>query len=237
MKGVLLCGGSGSRLGKLTAVNNKHLLPMGDKLMLDHPLNALVNAGISEILIVTGYEHAGKFVEYLGDGSDFNCDITYRFQKSAGGIAQALGLAENFVGDDSMCVILGDNIFTEDLTPARQKFERTKSSAMIMYKHVHDPSRYGVCVFKSTSLVAIEEKPKEPKSDCAVIGVYFYDNSVFNVIKTLKPSGRGELEITDVNNHYLQIEAMEACVMHGHWTDAGTHESYWRANRLLMEKE
>lgn len=244
MKGVILCGGSGQRLRPFTKVNNKHLLPMGTKLMIDHPLNALVNAGIEEILVVTGYEHAGNFVDYLGDGSDFNCDITYKFQKTAGGIAQALELAKNFVGDDTVCVLLGDNIFTADLTESVKEFDSHKYSydAKVFLKQSDEPERFGVAEFDAVirtsggkmKLVDIEEKPKKPRSNYIVTGIYMYTPNVFDIIDTLEYSDRGELEITDINKHYVEKGTMDYDYLDGIWTDAGTHESYWRANCLAM---
>lgn len=240
MKAIILAGGSGSRLLPMTKSTNKHLLSIGGKPMIYHPIEKLIQAGMDQILIVTGTEHMGAMVQTLGSGKDFGCKFTYKVQDEAGGIAQALGLAENFVGNDSMCVILGDNIFTEDLTYAKERFEGNgKSEALIMIKQVQDPERYGVCVFDEDgkTIIDVEEKPEMPKTNFAVTGIYFYEPSVFSIIKTLIPSNRNELEVTDINNHYISKCRMDHVEMKGEWTDAGTHESYWRANCLAMEEQ
>ncbi len=233
MKGIILAGGTGSRLYPLTKVTNKHLLPVGDKPMIYYPIEKLTEAGISEILIVTGTEHMGDVVNLLGSGRDFGCRFTYKVQDEAGGIAQALGLAENFVGNDSMAVILGDNIFESDLKKAANEFNG--SGAQIMIKQVPDPDRFGVVELDGDKIVGIEEKPDQPKSEYAVTGIYMYDSNVFEFIKTLKPSGRGELEITDVNNHYIRQGKMKYSILEGWWTDAGTPESYKTANDLIHQ--
>jgi glucose-1-phosphate thymidylyltransferase len=231
MKGIILAGGTGSRLYPLTKVTNKHLLPVGNKPMIYYPIQKLTGAGIKEILIVTGTEHMGGVVNLLGSGKDFGCRFTYKVQDEAGGIAQALGLAENFVGDDSMTVILGDNIFETSLQKAKASYPG--SGAQILLKEVDDPERFGVAEIEGDKIVGIEEKPDQPKSDLAVTGVYMYDARVFDFIRELEPSDRGELEITDVNNHYIKEEAMRFSVMEGWWTDAGTPSSYKRANKLV----
>ncbi len=231
MKGIVLAGGTGSRLYPLTKVTNKHLLPIGEKPMIYYPIEKMLEAGIKEILIVTGTEHMGDVVSLLGSGKDFNCHFTYKVQDEAGGIAQALGLAENFVGNDSMMVILGDNIFSSSLKIISNSF--SGKGAQILIKEVPDPTRYGVPELKGKHIVGIQEKPSHPKSDYCVTGIYFYDNEVFNVIRDLKPSGRGELEITDVNNFYINQGTMTYSVLDGWWTDAGTHESYRIANELV----
>lgn len=231
MKGVVLAGGTGSRLFPLTKVTNKHLLPVGQKPMIYHPIEKLTNAGLTEILIVTGTEHMGDVVSLLGSGKDFGCKFTYKVQDEAGGIAQALGLAENFAGDSPVTVILGDNIFEDELSAAIEAY--SGQGAQIMLKEVHDPNRYGVAEIKDDTVLSIEEKPKNPKSNWAVTGIYFYDKKVYDLIRTLKPSHRGELEITDVNNYYIQEKAMKSVKMNGWWTDAGTHESLEVANRLV----
>jgi len=233
MKGIILAGGTGSRLYPLTKVTNKHLLPVGDKPMIYYPIEKLTEAGISEILIVTGTEHMGDVVNLLGSGRDFGCRFTYKVQDEAGGIAQALGLAENFVGNDSMAVILGDNIFESDLKKAANEFKG--NGAQIMIKQVPDPDRFGVVELDGDKIVGIEEKPDQPKSEYAVTGIYMYDSNVFEFIKTLKPSGRGELEITDVNNHYIRQGKMKYSILEGWWTDAGTPESYKTANDLIHQ--
>jgi glucose-1-phosphate thymidylyltransferase len=233
MKGIILAGGTGSRLFPLTKVTNKHLLPVGHEPMIFHPVKKLIEAGIDEILIVTGVDHMGDVVNLLGSGKDFGCRFTYKVQDEAGGIAQALGLAENFVGKDLSCVILGDNIFQDSIAPYAQSFNEQARGARLLLKQVHDPQRYGVAEIDGGKVVRIVEKPKEPKSDLAVVGVYFYDPDVFDVIRTLKPSGRGELEITDVNNHYLRTGTLRFDRMQGWWTDAGTFESLHHANELI----
>ena len=233
MKGIILAGGTGSRLYPLTKVTNKHLLPVGNKPMIYYPIQKLTEVGIGEILIVTGTEHMGSVVNLLGSGKDFGCRFTYKVQDEAGGIAQALGLAENFCGGDSMTVILGDNIFSSSLEKAVENYDG--SGAQIMVKEVPDPKRYGVAEIKGEQIKSIEEKPDQPKSNYAVTGIYMYDAKVFDYIKTLEPSGRGELEITDVNNRYIRDEALKFSVMEGWWTDAGTPQSYRLANELVFK--
>lgn len=231
MKGIILAGGTGSRLYPLTKVTNKHLLPVGQHPMIYHPIQKLTEVGIEEILVVTGTEHMGDVVNLLGSGKDFNCRFTYKVQDEAGGIAQALGLAENFVGQDSMTVILGDNVFQTSLQKAVDEYPG--SGAQILLKKVDDPERFGVAEVEGDQIVSIEEKPDSPKSNLAVTGVYMYDAQVFDYIRTLEPSDRGELEITDVNNKYIQQKAMRFSLLKGWWTDAGTPESYKRANKLV----
>lgn len=231
MKGIILAGGTGSRLYPLTKVTNKHLLPIGDKPMIYHPIEKLTEIGIQEILIVTGTEHMGAVVNLLGSGKDFDCRFTYKVQDEAGGIAQALGLAENFAGNDPVAVILGDNIFESSLQAAAENYDGT--GAQIMIKEVPDPKRYGVAELKGDKVLSVTEKPDQPKSNFAVTGIYFYDSKVYEIIKTLKPSGRGELEITDVNNHYIREKKMKSSILDGWWTDAGTPESYRVANELI----
>ena len=231
MKGIILAGGTGSRLYPLTKVTNKHLLPIGDKPMIYYPIEKLTETGIKEILIVTGTEHMGDVVNLLGSGKDFGCRFTYKVQDEAGGIAQALGLAENFVGDDTMTVILGDNIFQTSLDKAIESYPGR--GAQILLKEVSDPERFGVAEVDGDKIVGIEEKPDQPKSNLAVTGVYMYDARVFDYIRELEPSERGELEITDVNNHYISEQAMRFSIMDGWWTDAGTPASYKRANELV----
>jgi glucose-1-phosphate thymidylyltransferase len=231
MKGIILAGGTGSRLYPLTKVTNKHLLPVGDKPMIFHPIEKLTEVGIQEILIVTGTEHMGAVVNLLGSGKDYNCRFTYKVQDEAGGIAQALGLAENFAGEEPVVVILGDNIFENSLQDAIDNYEG--EGAQILIKEVPDPKRYGVAELEGEKVISIEEKPEQPQSNFAVTGVYFYDHKVFDCIKTLKPSGRGELEITDVNNFYIKQGRMKSSEMKGWWTDAGTPESYRIANELV----
>lgn len=233
MKGIVLAGGTGSRLFPLTKVTNKHLLPVGRVPMIYHPIGKLTGAGIDEILIVTGVEHMGDVVTLLGSGKDFGCRFTYKVQDQAGGIAQALGLAENFAGGEPVCVILGDNIFEAPIAGMVSAFERQRKGARLALKKVPDPGRYGVAEVKGKAIVGIEEKPRRPRSNLAVTGIYLYDGHVYDVIRTLRPSGRGELEITDVNNHYLSKGELQWDLLEGWWTDAGTFESLLTANQLV----
>ncbi len=235
VRGVILAGGTGSRLFPLTKVTNKHLLPVGRKPMIFHPVEKLVAAGIDEILIVTGVEHMGDVVGLLGSGKDFGCRFTYRVQDEAGGIAQALGLAEHFVHGGLCAVILGDNIFQDDLGPEVRRFEEQGKGARIILKQVPDPQRFGVAEISGEKVIGIEEKPKNPKADWAVTGIYLYDSQVFDIVRTLKPSKRGELEITDVNNHYISQGQLTYGKFKGWWSDAGTFESLGRVNRLLED--
>lgn len=234
MKGILLAGGNGRRLNPLTDITNKHLLPVYDKPMILYPLQTLIDAGIKDILIVTGREYAGGFLKLLGSGRNYNCSLTYEIQDDAGGIAQALGLAEDFAAGHNVAVILGDNIFEDNFKKDITEFDG-KKGASIFIKHMKDASRFGVAELDGGKIVHIEEKPAKPKTDLAVTGFYLYDNNVFNVIKNLKPSGRGELEITDVNNHYIQQGLMKANIVQANWTDAGTFESLYRANRIARD--
>ena len=233
LKGVILAGGTGSRLYPLTKVTNKHLLPVGNKPMIFHPIEKLTGLGIQDILIVTGTEHMGDVVNLLGSGAEYNCRFTYKVQDQAGGIAQALGLAENFAGQDPIVVILGDNIFEDDLTTGARTY--TGNGAMILLKQVPDPQRYGVALLDGDKVTEIQEKPENPPTSFAVTGIYFYDSKVFSAIRDLKPSKRGELEITDVNNYYIRQNQMSSALLEGWWTDAGTPESYRLANKLTME--
>jgi glucose-1-phosphate thymidylyltransferase len=233
IRGVILAGGTGSRLFPLTKVTNKHLLPVGRKPMILHPIEKLVDAGIKEIMIVTGVEHMGDVVNLLGSGKDYKCQFTYRVQDEAGGIAQALGLAESFAKGSKLAVILGDNIFTDSLKVSAEAFHEQAKGAKILLKEVHDPGRYGVAEVKEGKVIGIEEKPSQPKSSLAVTGIYFYDSQVFEFIRNLKPSRRGELEITDVNNAYIAQNSMTYEMLNGQWTDAGTFESLKHANELM----
>ncbi len=235
MKGIILAGGTGSRLYPLTKVTNKHLLPVGRKPMIHWPIDKLTQAGIQSILVVTGVDHMGDVVNLLGSGRDFGCEFTYRVQDEAGGIAQALGLARDFARHERMVVILGDNIFEDPLGPCVEEYERQGEGARILLKEVDDPERFGVAELDGERIVGIEEKPKFPKSRFAVTGIYMYDPQVFEFISTLKPSGRGELEITDVNNRYIQRGTLRYSVMKGWWTDAGTFESLDLASRLVIQ--
>ena len=235
LRGIVLAGGTGSRLMPLTKVTNKHLLPVGEKPMIYYPVEKLTSAGIEEILIVTGVEHMGDVVGLLGSGKNFGCRFTYKVQDEAGGIAQALALAENFAADHLVAVILGDNIFQAGLKPYAEKFAAQKQGARILLKQVPDPKRFGVVELSGGKVIGIVEKPDQPKSDYAVTGIYFYDSTVFDIIRTLKPSGRGELEITHVNQHYIDKGQMAYDIIEGWWTDAGTFESLNRAFDLVTK--
>ena len=236
MKGVVLAGGIGSRLHPLTRVTNKHLLPVFNQPMIFYPIQALVNAGMKDILIVTGGTSAGDFLRLLANGKDFGLKrLNYAYQEGEGGIADALRLAEHFAEGDSVCVFLGDNIIENNICEAAETFRRQKRGAHIILKEVEDPHRFGCPEIVDGKLRRIVEKPKKPKSNFAVTGIYFFDATVFEKIKTLKPSGRGELEVTDLNNMYLQEEALTYSVLDGWWTDAGTFESLRRASNLVAE--
>jgi glucose-1-phosphate thymidylyltransferase len=236
MKGVILAGGLGTRLFPLTKVTNKHLLPVYDKPMIYYPIQALINAGIDDILIVTGGNSAGDFLKLLGNGKEFGLrHINYTYQEGEGGIAEALRLAEFFAAGDKVCVVLGDNIIEKNIRKAVEAFQTQKGGAKILLKEVPDPQRFGVAALEGDRIVSVEEKPKDPKSNYAVIGIYLYDGAVFDIIKTLRPSGRGELEITDVNNRYIKEGLMTWDLLEGWWTDAGTFESLLRANLLVSE--
>jgi len=236
LKGVILAGGTGSRLMPLTKVTNKHLLPVGQKPMIYYPIEKLTSIGIEEILIVTGVEYMGDVVSLLGSGGDFGCRFTYKVQDEAGGIAQALALAEDFAHGHPLAVILGDNIFEGGLKEYADKFISQKNGARLLLKHVQNPQRFGVAEVLDGKVISIEEKPKEPKSDYAVTGIYFYDASVFDVIRTLKPSARGELEISHVNNAYIAKGQLAYDILDGWWTDAGTFESLNKANELVIKE-
>lgn len=236
MKGVILAGGLGTRLLPLTKVTNKHLLPIYDKPMIYYPIRILINAGIEDILIVTGGNDAGDFLRLIGNGREFGLKhINYTYQEGHGGIADALGLAEFFAEKESICVVLGDNIIEKNIRDAVEAFKRQKRGAKIMLKEVPDPQRFGVPLLEGDRVVRIEEKPKLPKSKYAIIGIYLYDNTVFDIVKTLKPSERGELEITDVNNAYIERGEMTWDTLDGWWTDAGTFESLLKAGQLVAK--
>jgi len=232
MKGVILAGGTGSRLYPLTKVTNKHLLPVYDKPMICYPLQTLMDAGIDDILIVSGRGHVGHFLELLGSGSDMGVRLSYEIQEGAGGIAQALGLAQRWSDGDDLAVILGDNIFEDAVRDAVDSFDH---GARVFLKEVPDAHRFGVAEVAGDRIVSIEEKPEKPKSDLAVTGLYLYDHRVFEVIQTLKPSGRGELEITDVNNAYIREGEMGFSVLRGFWSDAGTFDSLLRASEMVKK--
>ncbi len=236
LKGVILAGGTGSRLMPLTKVTNKHLLPIGQKPMIYYPIEKLIGIGIEDILIVTGVEHMGDVVNLLGSGKDFSCRFTYKVQDEAGGIAQALALAEGFSNGGPVTVILGDNIFQASLKEYAEKFISQKVGARVLLKEVANPQRFGVAEISDTKVVGIEEKPTNPKSNYAVTGIYFYDASVFEIIRTLKPSARGELEVTDINNAYIAKEQLAYNIIDGWWSDAGTFESLNRVNELVSKE-
>jgi len=236
LRGVVLAGGTGSRLMPLTKVTNKHLLGVGQKPMIYYPIEKLTSIGIEEILIVTGVEHMGDVVSLLGSGKDFGCRFTYKVQDEAGGIAQALALAENFARGQSLIVILGDNIFEGSLKSYADKFIAQKTGARILLRQVSEPQRFGVAELSGDKVIGIEEKPTEPKSDYVVTGIYFYDGAVFDIIRTLKPSARGEFEITHVNEAYIKKGQLAYDILEGWWTDAGTFESLNRANELVVKE-
>lgn len=236
VRGVVLAGGTGSRLSPLTNVTNKHLLPVGRKPMIYYPVEKLRSAGVKDILVVTGLEHMGAVVNLLGSGRDFGCKFTYKVQDEAGGIAQALALAEEFAAGEPVAAILGDNIFEDSLLDyLKQYLDAGATGAQVLLKEVADPSRFGVAEICGDKIISIEEKPSKPKSNFAVTGIYFYDAEVYSCIKTLKPSARNELEITDVNNFYISKNAMKWSLLKGWWSDAGTFESLSRVQKLVEE--
>jgi len=237
MKGIVLAGGLGTRLHPLTKITNKHLLPVYNRPMIYYPIQTLVDAGITEILIVTGGRNAGDFLQLLGNGKDFGLKhLDYTYQEGEGGIAAALSLAEYFAKKESVCVILGDNLYEKSVRQSVEEFVKRGRGAKIHLKKVENPQRFGVPVIDGDRILKIEEKPKQPKSDYAVTGLYMYDPSVFEIIKTLKPSGRGELEITDVNNSYIERNEMTYAIVDGWWSDAGTFDSLLRSNILVASQ-
>ena len=236
MKGVILAGGLGTRLHPLTKITNKHLLPVYDRPMIYYPIEAMVNAGITDIMIVTGGRKSGDFLSLLGNGKDFGLKhLNYTYQEGEGGIAEALGLAEHWAAGSPVCVILGDNIIEWNIKAAVADFRAQQKGAKIILKEVHDPERFGVATVREGKVAKIVEKPKQPESNYAVIGIYLYDGRVWDIIKTLKPSDRGELEITDVNNWYIQDGTMSYEVLKGWWTDAGTFKSLHSAASLVAQ--
>ncbi|NKB38874.1 MAG: NTP transferase domain-containing protein [Gammaproteobacteria bacterium] len=237
MKGVILAGGLGSRLYPLTKATNKHLLPVGCEPMLFHPIRQLVSAGIEDILVVTSTQHMGDVVRCLGSGADFDCKLSYKVQEEAGGIAHALALAEDFAFGSKICVILGDNIFEFSIKPYADNFDKQKSGAHVLLKEVGDPERYGVAALDEYQVIDIEEKPVNPKSSFAVVGLYFYDEHVFDIIRSTDASERGEMEITAVNNIYIRKKQLGFSICQGRWTDAGTFDSLFEANQLLMASQ
>ena len=237
LKGVVLAGGLGKRLGPLTKITNKHLLPVYNLPMIYYPIQALVEAGIRDILIVTGGNHAGEFLRLLGNGQQFGLKhIDYTYQEGEGGIADALRLAEDFAEGKKIIVILGDNIIEKPIKQYVQKFKSQKKGARILIKKVKDPQRFGVVEFKNSKIISIKEKPQRPKTDYIVTGIYMYDARVFDIAKSLKPSKRKELEITDVNNAYIAAGQLYYDILDGWWTDAGTFDSLLKANNLVAEK-
>ena len=236
MKGVILAGGLGTRLFPLTKITNKHLLPVYDRPMIYYPIEALVRAGIDDIMIVTGGQNSGDFLRLLGNGGEFGLKhLNYTYQEGEGGIAEALDLARYWAGGDALCVVLGDNIIESNIKKAVEDFRAQERGAKILLKRVPDPERFGVATLEGGKVVGIVEKPKRPESDLAVIGIYMYDKRVFDVIATLEPSARGELEITDVNNWYIRDGSMTYEVLEGWWTDAGTFQSLHHASNLVAE--
>jgi glucose-1-phosphate thymidylyltransferase len=236
VKGIVLAGGTGSRLYPLTKITNKHLLPIYDKPMIFYPIQALVEAGIKDILLVTGGRNSGDFLRLLANGKEFGlAHLNYTYQEGEGGIADALALAEHFADGEKICVMLGDNIIEGSIQEAVRAFEKQERGARILLKEVPDAERFGVAEMDGTRIIGIEEKPREPKSNYAVIGIYMFDGTVFDKVKKLVPSGRGELEITDVNNAYIREGSMTYSVLEGWWTDAGTFDSLLRAANLVMK--
>jgi len=237
LKGIVLAGGLGTRLYPITKITNKHLMPVYNQPMVYYPIKTLVDAGVHEVLIVTGGNSAGDFLRILRNGEEFGLKhLDYRYQEGEGGIAAALSLAEHFAAGDSICVILGDNIYENSLARSSAEFAKQGKGARIHLKQVENPQRFGVPVFEDGRILRIEEKPKKPESNFAVTGLYMYDSSVFDIIRTLKPSGRGELEITDVNNAYIERNEMTWEVIEGWWSDAGTFDSLLRANILVASQ-
>ena len=236
MKGIILAGGSGSRLYPCTKVTNKHLLNVYDKPMIYYPLGTLLHANIKDILIISGPEYAGHFLRLLGSGKNFNAKFTYEIQEGSLGIANALSLAEDFADKQKFVTILGDNIFDDNISKHVEDFVKGKESAKILLKEVESPERFGVAEIKNGKLVGIEEKPKKPKSNLIVTGCYMYDGSVFSIIKNLKPSRRGEYEISEVNNEYVKRKSISYSVLKGFWSDAGTFSSLHKAAQFIMEK-
>jgi glucose-1-phosphate thymidylyltransferase len=236
MKGIILAGGTGSRLFPLTKITNKHLLPIYDKPMIYYPIQTLVEAGIRDLLVVTGGRNSGDFLRLLANGKEFGLKhINYTYQEGEGGIAEALALAEHFAEGDRICVVLGDNIIEGSIADSVEQFRKQERGAKILLKEVHDAERFGVAEIQGDRIVGIEEKPKNPKSNYAVTGIYMYDETVFDKTRQLKPSARGELEITDVNNAYIQEGAMSFGYLEGWWTDAGTFDSLMRAANLVYQ--
>ncbi|MDE0484351.1 MAG: sugar phosphate nucleotidyltransferase [Candidatus Poribacteria bacterium] len=237
LRGVILAGGLGTRLYPLTKVTSKHLLPVGNEPMIFHGVRQLTEAGITEILIVTNPSYVGDFVNVLGSGKEFGCEFTYRVQEEAKGIANALALAEGFAAGGRIVVLLGDNIFESSIQQVVSDFEAQQAGARVLLKKVGDPERYGVATLNGDQVVRIDEKPRRPESDYAVVGVYFYDSLVFDVIRTIEPSARGEYEITSVNNVYIERGQLEHSLLQGEWIDAGTFDSLTKAHQILLNRK
>ena len=237
LRGVILAGGLGTRLYPLTKVTSKHLLPVGNEPMIFHGVRQLTEAGITEILIITNPSNVGDFVNVLGSGKEFGCEFTYRVQEEAKGIANALALAEGFAAGGRIVVLLGDNIFESSIQQVVSDFEVQQAGARVLLKKVDDPERYGVATLNGDQVVRIDEKPKRPESDYAVVGVYFYDSLVFDVIRTIEPSSRGEYEITSVNNVYIERGQLEHSFLQGEWIDAGTFDSLTKAHHILLNRK
>jgi glucose-1-phosphate thymidylyltransferase len=238
MKGIILAGGLGTRLYPLTKITNKHLLPVYDRPMIYYPIQTLINAGIKDILIVTGGNNAGDFLRLLGNGKDFGLKhLNYTYQEKEGGIAEAVGLAEHFAEGERILIMLGDNIIEGNIKDAVEEFKSQREGAKILLKEVDNPKEYGIARIKNGRIIKIEEKPKKPKSNLAVIGIYMYDNRVFDIVRTLKPSARGELEITDVNNAYLKMGELFYSTLKGFWLDAGESiNALLKANKIVAQK-
>lgn len=234
MKGVILAGGLGTRLHPLTKATNKHLLPVGTEPMLFHPIRQLTGAGIRSILVVTSTLHMGDVVRCLGSGEEFGCILSYKVQEKVGGIAHALALAEDFIVAEKICVILGDNVFEYSIAPYADNFQKQDKGARVLLKKVGDPERFGVAALDEHQVLEIQEKPSNPKSSYAVIGLYFYDDQIFDIIRSIKPSARGEFEITTVNNAYIEKNQLQYDICRGRWTDAGTFESLFEANQIMI---
>ena len=234
MKGVILAGGLGTRLHPLTKATNKHLLPVGAEPMLFHPIRQLTGAGIRSILVVTSTLHMGDVVRCLGSGEEFGCILSYKVQEKVGGIAHALALAEDFIVAEKICVILGDNVFEYSIAPYADNFQKQDKGARVLLKKVGDPERFGVAALDEHQVLEIQEKPSNPKSSYAVIGLYFYDDQIFDIIRSIKPSARGEFEITTVNNAYIEKNQLQYDICRGRWTDAGTFESLFEANQIMI---
>ena len=238
MKGVILAGGLGKRLEPLTRITNKHLLPVNNKPMIYYPIQTMVDAGIKDIMVVTGGNNAGDFLRLLGNGREFGLKhINYTYQRGEGGIADALSLAKHFVEGEKIVVILGDNLVEKSIKKYVQKFSRQSQGARILIKQVPDPQRFGVVQLKDKKIISIEEKPKKPKTNYIVTGIYMYDSRVFEIIRTLKPSRRGELEITDLNNVYLKDQQLDYDILDGFWTDCGLPETLYRAATLVRKRK